>query len=239
LAGKYWRGYDELAELWLRRTLGLKEFSGTHVLPLDKYKIAFVPIPKAGNSSIRRALMPLLEECGLPEQGSIHERTRAIAEPSSKFFDRVTPEWFVFTVVRNPAVRSQSAWQDKLIDREEIFHPLRSMGIRTRLDFPAFLKGLRHWPAWALNDHFKSQTLLLEHALGYDGLEVFKLEEIDQAWPRIRQEVQDRAGIDIGEMGWANKSSRKAAAFSDQERKLLNRLYGQDFTTFGYAFPKD
>jgi len=131
-----------LLELRIRRAFGRFEPLDAPVLALEELKVAYIPVPKAANSSVRSALMASIgnEDAELLSVQELHSSTRSMLQPASKFFSKPRADWHVFTVVRNPSSRARSAWQNKLIDPPEIFGPLKRMGIRYRMSFEDFLK---------------------------------------------------------------------------------------------------
>lgn len=227
-----------LLELRIRRALGRFTPLDAPVLALEELKVAYIPVPKAANSSLRSALMASIgnENAELLE---IHESTRSMLQPASKFFSKPRADWYVFTVVRNPSSRARSAWQNKLIDPPEIFGPLKRMGIRDRLSFEDFLKTCADWPSWALNDHFMPQSLYLSKVLNFSDLAVLHVETLSQYWPKLRGELIARGATSSPlTLGRKNASAaHETLEISEIARKTLNSLYGKDYDAFDYDRP--
>ena len=99
-----------LLELRIRRALGRFTPLDAPVLALEELKVAYIPVPKAANSSVRSALMASIGNENAELLG-IHKSARSMLQPASKFFSKPRADWYVFTVVRNPSSRARSAWQ--------------------------------------------------------------------------------------------------------------------------------
>lgn len=227
-----------LISMWLQKLLDPERFPYTPVLAIEKYKIAFVPVPKAANTSIRTALMPYFDQSKLAIEGGVHQRTRPIREASQNFFPRIDESWFVFTFVRDPSARARSAWRNKLIEPKQIFKPLRVMGIQQRLNFADFLCACKEWPVWALNDHFIPQSLYLRSAMKTGGLTILRTENIAQDWKVVQAEFVKRGAPDLPDLQFLNSSRNKPAEFSVAERELLLALYEEDYRMFDYPIPQ-
>jgi len=79
-----------------------KNYTEARCLVFPEFKIAYVPIPKCANSSIRAALLPLI---GIqPESIQKIQEFRGFEERNFKRFLKKEnlDNWYVFCVVRNP-----------------------------------------------------------------------------------------------------------------------------------------
>jgi hypothetical protein len=123
-------------------------------------KIAYLPIPKAANSSIRAELLRLLDID--PETvAHVQAFTGFDKRPFSECVKIMDEDWFFFTVVRNPFSRTVSAYMDKLDHHGEPFPALRRMGLFKGDSFARFLRVISLWPKVTLNNHFMPQEMLL------------------------------------------------------------------------------
>jgi hypothetical protein len=114
------------------------------------------------------------------------------------------------------------------------------MGVTSRLDFDQFLEVCAKWPAWALNDHFMPQNLLLSKPLRAPDLKVFHFESLSHDWHMIADALEVRGAVVRPVLGRANASRRDCsgdAPLSQAARRLLGRIYGDDYETFGYDRP--
>jgi hypothetical protein len=228
-----------LLELRMRRALGRFRPLDAPILVCEDLRVAYVPVPKAANSSIRIALLQAMGH-KVDRTTRIHEVTRPMLVPASRFLARSRDDWFFFTTVRDPTSRAISAWKNKLAEPDEIFGPLRRMGVTSRLDFEQFLEVCAKWPAWALNDHFMPQNLLLSRPLQAPDLKVFHFESLSDDWHMIADALEVRGAAVRPVLGRANASRRdcsRDAPVSQAARRLLGRIYGDDYDTFGYDRP--
>jgi hypothetical protein len=131
------------------------------VLVFPEHNVAYIPIPKAANSSVRAALLPLIGQDpstirNVQKFGGF-QRVRY-----SHFAKMRQHNWFVFTVVRNPYSRYASGYLDKVVTRKNaVLRPLRRMGLKKGDSFARYMLLLKAWPQAALNEHVAPQAILL------------------------------------------------------------------------------
>lgn len=207
------------------------------VLLFPKYKIAYVPVPKAANSSIRAALLPLLDidPAVVP---NIYQFDGFIERRVSQCPNLPNSDWFVFTVVRDPYARAASAFLDKVVIRDPVLRAFRRMGVRKGDSFTDYLKIVSLWPRLSLNNHILPQTDLLFRFLGSPNFKVIKLEELGTEWPTIRAELEARSGKRLPDLERRNvaKSERPWPSLYDQRsRRMVESIYSSDFEILGYA----
>jgi hypothetical protein len=226
----------------------------TVVLP--DLRVVFVPIPKAGVTTIlwilaRLAGLPLWRFAG----SALAEPTPALTvhdmslwEEKYRFLSYVGTEgervleedgWFRFSVVRHPGTRLWSAWQSKLLLREPRFVqrfgdepwfprlPEEPDNVLT--DFRRFIAALCE--AEADDVHWTAQHPILEHfPLDHVG----RVEQLDETLRLLRQHV--------GESRWPtetldeNKSllPMPSVAFDAAAAAVVNERYSGDFERYGY-----
>lgn len=207
------------------------------VLVFPEYKVAYIPIPKSANSSIRSALLPLI---GM-EAGSV-EKIQAFQGFEkmriSRFIkNHYQTDWFVFTAVRNPYSRYVSAYLDKLVTRPEVLRPLRRMGLKKGDSFGKFMKMLSLWPANALNEHFCPQTNILFKLGPVQNMVTTMMEDLDGSWKDIQDRIETHCGIRPGSLQRRNstKVSVDWREMYDAPTKLLaDTMAASDFSSFGY-----
>lgn len=204
-------------------------------LVFQEHRVAYIPIPKAANSSTRAALLPLV---GLnPSDVDRIQDFRGFRKMRySEFRKMRSDDWFVFSIVRNPFSRYASAYLDKVVTRGELLRAFRRMGMNKGDSFGRFLSLLAAWPDQILNDHVSLQDLMLE-APARDGLKVFKLENLAVDWPVITGEIKARTGIEIPPLERRNPGKAKASwqsIYDADTVALAKKLGAADFARFGY-----
>ena len=218
----------------LESSLLLRDRTDTWVIPIENCKVAYAPIPKAANTSIRRALLPLLNiDPGTVDD--IHHDNRIPKFRSSEFVRRNSKDWLIFSVVRHPEERALSAWKNKLKDPPTPFSRLSRMGLKREDSFETFLQALADWPSRALNDHFSPQSALLSRLTSETSLEIFRIEEFELWWPSLRERLAKQAGILPGQFEWLNRSRvRENNSVTPSAKDLLFQIYSKDYQQFGY-----
>jgi len=229
----------------------------TVVLP--ELRIVFLPIPKAGSTSV---LWLLAELAGLPAERfersatpevspalTVHdmalwEPEHRLAEHSEDERERILLEdgWLRFCVVRHPAPRLWSAWQSKLLLREPAFAgafagapwyprvPERAADLIE--DFRRFVAAL---PGGTADDvhwavqHDLASQLPLTH--------VGRVEQLPDTLALLRAHVPDRPWP--GRLRQENRTAvpMPADAFDEASAAVLAEHFAADFRAYGYGAP--
>lgn len=208
------------------------------VIVFPEHKIAYVPVPKCANSSIRAALLPLVgtSPAGVPRIQEFEGfQTTTMADFVRR---RYAQDWFVFTVVRNPFSRYASAYLDKLETRSEPLRPLKRMGLKKGDSFPLYMKILSKWPSAAINEHFAPQTTILARPLRLPDLRIHKIENLDAEWRGIADRIRTISGIALSDL--ETRNAGKAAVdwkslYDAETLALARRLAARDFVRFEYS----
>ena len=206
------------------------------VLVFPEHKVAYIPIPKAANSSVRAALLPLIGK--EPSEVNRIQAFQGFQKLRySRFAGMRQSCWFVFTVVRDPYSRYASGYLNKLVTRKEVLRPLRRMGLKKGDSFARYMMLLKAWPQVALNEHFAPQAVLLGGA-AKDGLHISKMEELSQRWPEIAAQIKKTSGLEVGQIEHRNKGSASVpwrSLYDDDTKAIAKSLGERDFAMFGYV----
>ncbi len=233
---------------------------------LDRARLFFVPVPKAGCTSV---LWSLAEMAGLPVSAFAdsegREVTRALAihdlgrwppafrfgqrEPEDR--DRVLSEddWLRFTVVRHPFRRLWSAWQSKILLAEPQFtdryssQPWFPGELRSGADvigaWRDFLTALKEDPELLRADvHWAPQVDVLDYKdLSYDH--IGHVEQLGETLERVRDHLRATAGLDLPEPPRMNESTLPYddELFDQDDVKRIAEMYEDDMSAFGYEAP--
>jgi hypothetical protein len=225
----------------------------TIVIP--ELRLVFLPIPKAGCTSVLWLLADLLE---IPRDlfaGStlaevspsltVHDMSlwgegRRLADYEGEERERILGEdgWLRFTITRHPGKRLWSAWQSKLLLREPRF--VQQFG-----DEPWFPR-LPEGPGDIVDDFRRfvgalpSSGILDVHWAVQDDLasqlpldHVGRVEELDQTLELLRQHLGRELPIQPRR---ENRTALPlpAAAFTEGTNAIVEDVYRADFERFGY-----
>ncbi|MGV3491676.1 MAG: sulfotransferase family 2 domain-containing protein [Devosia sp.] len=221
----------------VRNLVEQKDHTDTWALHFAGPRIVYIPVPKAANSSIRRALLPLVDvrDVDVPRiqafEGFDKLRT-------SELSGIVNNDWFTFTVVRDPYSRFVSAYQNKITWRPKVLPAFAAMGATRDDSIETFARMVRRWPVKLLNDHIMPQSLLLSRAMQLPRLKVFHMEDLDREWATIRADISQRSGRAIAPLGRSNATTEGphwTELLTPEVRALIDEIYAADFVAFGYT----
>ena len=240
---------------------------GKRAIVLENVRIFYVPVPKAGCTSL---LWSLADLAGLPESAFAdsegREVTRSLAIhdlkrwPKSFRFGERPPEerrrileegdWFRFTVARDPFRRLWSAWQSKILLAEPQFttryssYPWFPRNLRSADDVLAawrdFLDALQQNPDLLRADvHWAPQVDVLDYSnVSYDH--VGQVEKLGETLDRVREYLRDKENADLPQPPRTNLSTLPYAdeLFTEDAVRFLSEMYSDDMSAFGYEPPR-
>lgn len=239
----------------------LHRHSLTRVVVLEEFRVMFLPVPKSGCTSV---LWQLADLAGLPRSGftgtRTHEISRSMAihdmdlwqprhqwrnhSPEEQAAILAAPDWLRFSVARDPAPRLWSAWQSKLLLQEprfvtrfgsEPWFPADLSSVDAVVDsFRAFVHALDVPPDEAPHDaHWGPQhDLVAGFELNFTG----RAEDPAATRARLAEQVADRGVVasDVPREN-ANPIPFHPGVYDAATADVLNRVYADDFRSFGYA----
>jgi hypothetical protein len=226
---------------------------------LAEHRLVYVPIPKTGWTSMLWALADL---AGIPAEAfadsvkpeisttmAVHDETvwarhrrlvRSLPEPE-RTAALESPDWARFTVVRDPARRLWSAWQSKFLLREPVyfgFHGHRPWYPHRPADPAEIVADFRAFVA-ALEKGFATETRLRDPHWGRQSDVVGQL-----AFTHVGglEQLSDTERWLAGRLGAPLQLRREngmplpfePALFDEATAARVQRLYGPDYTAFGY-----
>lgn len=219
------------AAIVLRPTPFLKSL---HVVP--RLGAVYVNNPKVACSTIKLALQraQLSQPDYLPAKSvHDHEGSPLLTWPDvdSAQAAQHLADAFVFSFVRNPYTRLQSAYANKILEPQKNGAFRRSAGFDKDdvPDFDDFVEALTKKPAHKHNPHWRSQWINLSiDAIRFDF--IGRLERFDADWAEIAARLRlpanpERAG---------KVSAREKIAYSARSAATVATIYARDFETFGY-----
>jgi hypothetical protein len=239
---------------------GFERHVQTRTIVLPEQRVLFLPIPKAGCTSI---LWLLAGMTGLEEEDFARSVTPEVSpaltvhdvtlwNPQNRWSSYSEEEqaemlaaddWLRFTIVRHPATRLWSAWQSKLLLREPRF-------VQTFGEEPWFPE-LPSTPEQVVEDFRKFVA-----AVGEGGVEdvhwaiqhelerqlsfthIGKVEQMDETLAVLREHVGEEAWPAQAPVENRTPLGLAPAAYDEASEAVLRERYADDFTTFDYA-PED
>ena len=204
----------------------------------------YCDIPKAGCTTIKKTLIESVE--GQEVDYNVHDRTRnPLQRPSAVLNDiRDLEKYFKFTFVRNPYTRTLSAYLDKILgNRPEKRSIVKALGMAIDdykdidISFKRFLETLASMEGRRMNEHFRPQALQsCCSVISYDYIGKFENFEADLI--SLLQKLGRRdasAGMIKSVVHHKTNASVLFEQFYDLEtRKLVKKIYAEDFALFGY-----
>jgi len=210
----------------------------------------YFEVPKAGCTSMKTFLhrlerLPPIEQGRFdrPErpEGLVHLRNRFGMPTLLDFTDEQqqiildAPDFFRFTIVRNPYSRLISAWKDKIQacapDFTFVYETLRGglpRGVEDIIRFDEFVGFVAHENLDTCNPHWRRQTAHLFYPTL--NLRIGHLESLAETIEAMRVHLR-LAEIDAPPHSHEVVGS---ATYSPEMSDLVFRLYEQDFAIFGY-----
>jgi len=218
------------------------------IISLNDYKLSYIPIPKAANTSIMNAMFKSLpqevqksrlqkvKESNPPVRSDIP----AIVHFAKRLmFDSVQRksnhdrEKFVFSCVRHPTSRFLSFYKDKILAWDPFIEKnLRRLGFEKGMDIQDCIHNLLQLEYRQLDQHLIPNTMFLY----YKGKNicdlVLKVEYLDQGWEYIKY----RTGISTDLEHENNSDIRKVGTVTlDQEYiKKIEDYYWEDMVLLNY-----
>ena len=246
----------------------LLQHSATRIVVIEELRIAFLPIPKSGCTSM---LWTLAELAGVPRTAFVGshqpEVTRALAihnmrrwRPANRWREHseerrqeilADDTWLRFSIVRDPVARLWSAWQSKLLLHEPRFverfgaEPWFPRVPRTVeeivTDFRAFVAALDVPHHEAPHDaHWGSQSGLLA---GFRPTWVGRAEAPAASLVRLREHLES-VGVDPRRVSDdvprenANPLPFHPAVHDHRSAAIAAEVYADDLAAWGYAAPR-
>ena len=222
----------------------------THIS--DRHRVVYVETPKAGCTTIKRALQ-IIEaggEAGLAK--NVHDRDSSpLKTPETSAFSPqeiyTSPDLFRFCFVRNPYTRVVSAYLDKFVTNKwEARRRLPKLGFppNAEISLLQFLRTIAERDPAQMDIHWMPQTVLLQPDKVRYGM-IGRLESFDDDFSAIMQRI---APSFVKTYGAFNHSPHRTGAarriaelVGPEEEALIRRIYADDFAVFGYdtALPVD
>ena len=194
--------------------------------PNDELQAVYVEVPKAGCTSIKAAMSPLMKgvEWQRKEHGSVHElwgyHNLRDVDDLYDHFDTVWKDYYKFTVVRHPVVRFVSLYRTKIAADPVTLEGMNNFVLNHFEDGP-----------WFENAHGCSQTRLIGTELGRFDF-VGRVEKMGRMQKVLSQHF--KRTIVIPHLNRAAKEPTNTWRLSPEARRKLRELFAVDLKVLGY-----
>ena len=217
-----------------------------HFIRMKHYNLLYGRVPKAANSSIKAALCRLLSE--RPPKGTKttsdkfwqHETNQETELITLRRARRYRVTHFSFSFVRNPFDRLVAAYNNKILEIDDVPQPMKRMGLRHNMPFPQFIETICRCNPDELDNHIRPQAdMLLTNGLLVPKF-VGRMEHINTHWRRLRRRMKLEGLPTLGKLPRRNVRRKGRSDIADRFNTpalidtILER-YAQDFERF-YSF---
>lgn len=199
---------------------------------MDKYKSAYIPIPKAASSSLRHFFFESIY--GRKPTYDTDSLIEAFPTVPLASLNKIYPRYFKFTFVRNPYDRVLSCYLNR-VKKSLIpgFHKFRIF--RNDMSFNEFVKAICKISDKESDRHFVSQSYVLTDKKGSLIPDfIGKFENLEEDFRKICNKI----GINNPEkLLHKNKSERNnnyIEYYDEETKRMVYERYKKDFDIFAY-----
>ena len=224
--------------------------SERHFILFRDLPLMYARVPKVANSSIKASLRRLLKEA---PDGDIkttadqfwkhhtHGETTLITPQQAR---RLRSTHFSFSFVRNPFDRLVAAYNNKIVEINEVPRPMRRMGLRHNAPFAQFIDTICRCNPDELDNHVRPQSdILMAHDILVPKF-VGRMEHINEHWRALRRRMKRENLPNLGRLPHKNirRQGREDILSYFHTTKLIDAVlerYSQDFERFYAAYSVD
>lgn len=170
--------------------------STRHFILFNNIPLMYGRVPKVANSSIKSSLCKLLikdPDGGIKTtadrfwQQNTHGETKLITAAQAR---RLRASHFSFSFVRNPFDRLVAAYNNKVLENEDVPLPMKSMGLHHGMPFDAFVQIVCQANPETMDNHVRPQAEILLTEKKVVPKFVGRMEHIDDHWRRLRKRMK-------------------------------------------------
>ena len=217
--------------------------SARHFILFRDIPLMYGRVPKVANSSIKAALCKLLS---LRPDGGIkttsdrfwrdntHGETQLITPLQAR---RLRTSHFSFSFVRNPFDRLVAAYNNKILEIEDVPLPMKRMGLHHGMSFASFIQAVCDADPLMMDNHVRPQAEMLTTSNKLVPKFVGRMEHINDHWRRLRGRMQLEGLPTLGSLPMKNvrREGRKDIRDLFSSSALIDQVlerYSQDFKRF-------
>ena len=219
-----------------------------HFILFNQLPLIYGRVPKVANTSIKASLSRLLKTP--PEQG-IRSTTDAFwIKSTNGETSLITPRearsyrgtHFSFSFVRNPFDRLVSAYNNKVLELDDVTRPMQEMGLRHNMPFAEFLEQTVNTEDDKLDVHLLPQTSILCVDGKLIPSFVGQMEQMRSHWQVLQNWLRRERLPEPGEI--PEKNVRRGDDHSDLKQyysdpatvRMVEQRYGNDIAQFYGSF---
>ena len=215
-----------------------------HFILFNQLPLIYGRVPKVANTSIKASLSRLLKKP--PEQGvrsttdvfwikSTHGETSLITPREAR---SRRGSHFSFSFVRNPFDRLVSAYNNKVLELEDVTRPMQEMGLRHNMPFAEFLEQTVSTEDDKLDVHLLPQVSILCVDNQLIPSFVGQMEQMTDHWQVLQTWLRRERLPALG--GLPEKNVRRGDDRSDLKQyyadpatvRMVEERYGKDIAMF-------
>ena len=170
--------------------------STRHFILFRDIPLMYGRVPKVANSSIKASLCKLLSE--KPDGGlkttadrfwrqNTHDETKLITAAQAR---RLRETHFSFSFVRNPFDRLVAAYNNKIMEIDDVPSPMKRMGLYHAMPFKEFIEMVCKSDPTEMDNHIRPQAEILITDKKLVPKFVGRMEHIDDHWKRLRKRMK-------------------------------------------------
>ena len=217
--------------------------SSKHFIRFRALPLLYGRVPKVANSSIKATLYRLLKQ--EPEQGmrttsdafwskGTHGETSMVDNYAARM---CRGTHFSFSFVRNPFDRLVAAYNNKLIEIQDVPQPMQKMGLTHGMSFQQFIDCIASTATEEMDNHVRPQTDLLCWDNNLVPKFVGRMEHMRRHWLKLRGRMKLERLPPVGRLPYKNVRRRQKTDIRDlfSSTALVDRVlsvYEKDFQTF-------
>lgn len=217
--------------------------SPRHFILFRDIPLLYGRVPKVANSSIKSTLCKLLAQ--RPEGGIKTTADRFWRENTHGETQLVTPQQarrlrathFSFSFVRNPFDRLVAAYNNKILEIDDVPLPMKSMGLHHGMAFDHFIEAVCESDPDHMDNHVRPQADMLLYSNQIVPKFIGRMEHMPDHWQRLRRRMKKEGLPTLGELPLKNvrrdgrSDIRNLFCTTELVNKVLDR-YAQDLNTF-------
>ena len=217
--------------------------SPRHFILFRDIPLLYGRVPKVANSSIKSTLCKLLTQD--PSGGikttadrfwreNTHGETQLVTPLQAR---RLRKSHFSFSFVRNPFDRIVAAYNNKVLEIDDVPLPMKHMGLHHGIPFDQFIEIICKADPETLDNHVRPQAEMLMTANKMVPKFIGRMEHMNQHWRRLRRRMKLEGLPTLGAIPKKNVRREGRSDIRDffHSTNLIDQFierYQQDFKYF-------